>query len=505
MKLRDIDFGFPDAVADAHNLRRNGVVHETEAWTSRTDNRVSAYFGRKGSGKTALRLAIERPGQYSSVVSLTFRDFGNESLGLLIDDLRDAGHDVSRFFRSTWRLAIVGAAASAAYRSPQLLGPHRNELTACRALLENAKEENPKCENDKLVFSLFDMFMSAARGARLLHSDKSRGDSDRLLYPYTALVKAAEAELVSMLRRHDKTICITIDDFDEDYGRFHDVVRLHTEGLLDAIREHQFDFAQSPLVVKAFIPRDTMPPYEYRHIDKLAHEVMEWRQEDLDMFVAKRIHPSAIGEGGVPRVLKKHQDAMHVIDLVMPRLSGHSDYRNAMSWLVHCSHQRPRDLQFILIELQARKLRVDPDAASWTETDLYTWLPSACNKLAGKIIKEYSNRYPELSVIIQSLHGKDAEIDRKQLESLFGTMRLLNRAVASYWISALYECGILASVLSTRKGGPGSPLQKVAVCAWHQQLSGGGEVSGDSFVIHQLFWNALANKKPSWPFVYPDW
>ncbi len=504
MKLRDINFGNLDAQSEAQTLVRNDVFFESQAWEAAKDKGKWFILGRKGAGKSALRLMLEHQASLGRPwVNLSFLQFPTESLGTILDQTRkNALYTDRRFFASTWRYAIIFAVANRLVRSGQISDAPRR-LNKCKAVLDGSGSSAPRAEDGRLNFSLVNLFIDAAEMCGSHLAGKS-DPAEKTAFPFGTTARECERELVHYLKDRGLHIPVFIDDLDYDLHRFDDVVHPLLLGLIDAVREHYLDYPDSPIAIKAFLPTDVMPT-NYRDLDKVGYYVMEWTKSELAQLIARRVHLAGRGVGGMPTRVDSGSAAESVLKHVFPSLSGGHDYRDTITWLCHSTHMRPRDLQKVLNELRQAKCKEDANATCWSEDDIYRFLPEVLKKLANQIQGEFSARYPDIGVVMHRFQERNAEINRGEFCSLIAGIPGLARKDAQVWIDALYECGFLCTVITQEtRPGASQPRSKFAMCSWHQSLTPGDHVLADDFVVHRLFWDRFSISPPrGWSFRYP--
>ena len=508
MELRHVDFGRYDAVADKERLASGDVFHTNTSWEQAYGANCVALFGSKGSGKTAIRLRLEAKGLHSPIqtkhlaMTLSLRGFPAEILNNLLSPCEKLPlFDKKTFFKKLWRYIFIAAAGYAVVRSQNReVG---SLLPRTRALLENPDPDFPHTQDNTLSFNFREIFLSAAGMVPQYFARKDIAEVAKVDFPVgQPRFAEAEAELNKVLKDKKLNVVLCIDNFDDDYGSFRDIVEPMVTGFLYAAMVYYEDYPNSPIAVRAFLPRDTISPNQFRDVDKVPHSVIYWTKDDLAMFIAKRIFVCARSIPGCPREVRNIADAYKIISYVLPKsLSGKTPYTAPFDWIYYSTLSRPRDLQIVFTELQAARLAINPRAEAIEEDDLWKNLPSICTGLAEKSLVEYKDRYPEVRSLLDHFWGSAVVLSRDEISTFVQRARSLTIKDVDYWVQALYECGFLGVPTNSRMPGDNLPTYIFAF-----QKHGDDRFRGaTSFAIHRMFWERFNITVPDgFRFRYPE-
>jgi hypothetical protein len=432
---------------------------------------------------------------------LSFDEFAIDVFGNALDELElKSGFSRKLFLRSVWRYALVTSAIVAFLDFAR--GRSRDQLDACAQLIHEPGDL-PNCLSRRTRrFSLYNTFINATKSIEPVLTGDYDPDA-KATFPLTPRFVGVERAFMECLG-DDASILVTVDDFDKAYERFHDVVQPHIHGLLSAVRQLRDVYANAAVFqIKAFVPKDAVTPQQYRDMDKILVETVEWSANELRVMLAKRIHRTIRNtHGGVPRNVESLDAANAVLGKIFPTtFTGPPGFNDAFAWMFHFTQARPRDVLFLVRELIALKTSEEERAQALTEADIFQFLPAASVRLAETVIAEYNARFPGLDSVIQCFASGSASIQRD--EALHRVSRLRQGKMdAQAWLDALYEIGVLGRVLLVPMPGNVTYTKKRAVFSFHDDTS--DPILSPELVVHQMFWRKLQLVPPDWPFLYAD-
>ncbi|GEM_PF-6159107 len=505
--LSSYDFGHITAESDEKRLRDPSCFCETSSWNSANLAHKYLIVGRKGSGKTSIRIGMDAYQKQINQITchIEFANFSSETLLNLIDPISHQLFSKSAFLKNTWRYAIALKLAKGVLKS-NLPKSVKEKISNFQIILDDPGEL-PDCRDEDGEFNLHNIFTTAVFG--LIEIIKSEPKPNQILnYPITKRFRTAESELYSLFSSGDTGALLTIDNFDDAFEEYHEVAQPMIIGMTDAVKtvfsEYESSTSSNHLRIKAFVPEDAFGPRDYRHYDKVSPVPIHWSPKDLGMFVARRIHSTLriTGDtgGNVPRGAPSTQDEVtKTLNKLFEPIAEADPYRDPMTWIAHFCLERPRDVILLLDGLRASILESDEDATSISGQHLHSYLPAASEIIAENIVREYSSKFPKLSSAISAFSNGRAELSPEQAKNiLIHTPGLVTpHQTTSYWMNSLYECGFLCKVYLRKVG---MSYKKVAVTSWRDDAA--NDVDADSFVVHQAFWRYSRLTAPDWVFEY---
>lgn len=505
--LASYDFGHITAENDEKRLRDPSCFCETPSWNSANLAHKFLIVGRKGSGKTSIRIGMDAYQKQINQMTchIDFADFSSETLLNLIDPIEHELFSKSSFLKNTWRFAIALKLARGILSS-SFPKSTKEKIYSLQTIIENPSGL-PDCRDEDGDYNLHNIFSTAVLG--LVDLINSNPKPNQILnYPITKRFKSAEHELYALFAAGETGALLTIDDFDDAFEEYHEVAQPMIIGMTDAVKsvfsEYETSTNKKQLKIKAFVPEDAFGPRDYRHYDKVSPVPIQWNPKDLGLFVARRIHPTLrltghVG-GNVPRGAPTSQDEVtKTLNKLFDPIAEGDPYRDPITWLAHFCLERPRDIILLLDGLRSKILESKEDATSISSQNLYSYLPPASEVIAENIIREYSSKFPKLSSAIAAFASGRAELSPEKIQSTLQqtTDLISDHQTVAYWMNALYECGFLCKIYLRKSG---MSYKKVAVTSWRDDAA--GDVDADSFIIHQVFWRYSRLSSSDWIFEY---
>ncbi|GJM26021.1 MAG: hypothetical protein DHS20C16_24360 [Phycisphaerae bacterium] len=512
--LNKLDFATVDASQETDFLFAKGGFVETPSFTQLLNSNSQLVVGRKGSGKTAHRLAISRFASRQPPIKLeiTLDDFAT---GVFFEYIRQIQQVVLisniPLIRNLWRHFIVVRLMHATVNNSRILELARadglsNEVTSIEAYLDNAFGTARKIEK----LSLLDIARVQVDNAASLQSRQEAEGTVTTSFPIDSEFLAAEATLRIVLKAAGGAL-VVIDDLDSCLGDFtFDEFQCVIEGLVHALPELSRDhYQQSNVQVKAFIPEDVYRTITFRHLDKMAHSVMwlNWTASNLTELIARRIAtnlkliPKEFGPETIRQMLGKLFPGW-------PQSFQVTDYwgvqRNPVEYVLMHTHYRPRDV-LSLVNHIIRAAREREGSDQLQPEDVTRGVQMGTVDHVNNLVREYGGRIPHLKEVLNSLQGKQAILRYgvfcKILDGMSVEGSFLKAEEVSRLAENLYEIGIFGRLSnravtiseSTRMGL--NEQRRVAIFSFaapEALLS-----TNDDVLIHPVFWRYLNMSAPN--------
>lgn len=518
MHLSRYKFGDPVAENDTEILRNADMFMTTLSWRAAQDEQTNLILGRKGAGKTALRLGLQYHVKTRrwATEEILFKTSIAERFKQSIEQACEHPDFVqSTFFVQMWKYAIVTAAANALFHS-QIGASNRQKLVATKKLLQEPGGM-PRCTTEDLRYSITNCLLNCVRAVPEA-LDRYKDDPEaQAQFPAVNAYHSVLQEVLSIISQ-DHQVLVTLDDFDEAFDEHYEVVQPLLIGLVNAIRQLRGDLGEryKYFSIKCFIPYDCLGPREYdeydeeasdgqakefRHFDKLKQSTITWDYESLSVLVAKRAHPALRSVGGVPKKSPGKENAGEVLKhLFETPLSGEFPYSTAIEWIAHATLERPRDTLESVEKLRQLAIEQDPDAERIDTSHLLKHMPEISSNVARMVIREYSLKFPGIREVISQFKECGADISQKEVIARVRQAAVGQNLTPDQWVIALYETGFLCRIFMKVMGGRGQYSHERVVVSWKEDRV--GKVEADRFVVHQAFWPMLNIQPPRWAFRY---
>jgi len=510
-KIARLNFECNVAEDEKDFLTRSKGFVTTRVYTQLTKGHASLIVGRKGSGKTALRLGYVEHGK---------------TLACPVQDISLDGLDQNQFFshikavqnvcevtptillRNIWRL-FIGIRLMSAIRSSGAIGPAWSDPT-----------HSAKLQHCKDFLELFESHKEIPHAGKItiLHiAEYCRNHIDDFLktspaadipdyFPTTKHYLDTERGLFEVLQAHKGAIVI-FDDLDPWVERApFDMVKAFAHGLIEAIRLLRATYEQMPVDVKCMLPTIVVDDPSFYNRDKKTQGYipLRWNSPALKNMVARRI--------AIALNLRKHgqfiQDAENVLHQVFPDDMFVPDYWQRplppFNYIMLHSQYTPRDVLFCLQAIRNSALKRDADAGTFTRRDIYEGVSASTGEAALRVLNEYSLRCPHIGQIMAEFAGSSAALRyRDAVERIQGIATKSGSARSSddaiEMLQLLYEAGFLGKYVQ-KKYHDQPASGKVN---WKLQFSFAHSApkfsQKDDLVIHPMFWNEYLIEPPREP------
>jgi hypothetical protein len=479
--VRPLDIG--NQLAENDGLLRDHFIDiQTNRFVGHGDH--SIILGRKGAGKSALRLHFQRTttqNQRAFSIQPSSEDLHDAFLYLV--DQEKAPFSVE-FMASLWEITVYLNLTRLAY-SDQPSSDVPQEFSVFPEQLADDIRNDSRYglgRTLELIGATYPDLASRRRLARALRAYTRRVIPNNG-FEYYVLVDSVDDILHNSL----------------DTTRRNDLFATFFEGLLSFFQNFT-NSEQNPLAscvrMHLFIPIDIYNWSVSRHADKLRSykHAVTWEPSQLDAFITSRMTRNLpLAQQGRLRNISDHQDRMLAIwNTFFPgqiKLEAYSQGRvkkfqvDTRELLIDMTLRRPRDLQEIvsLIDLFTRSAHLSFP----TEAIIFQALDQYSSDLKQSVEKEFDVVFPALKDILSQLSGNTPNIQKNTLMELVG--RVVGQKEKKIYdaMNIMYNACFIGAVRRTGYANNRSVIfyydfQDFSTIWMH-----------DEFAVHRAFWHAL--------------
>lgn len=432
--------GNQEAEKDANFLETEFVSISTASFVG--SKSPSIFLGRKGSGKSALRLHFEKEhGQHERVVSISpgAREF--EVVFDVISRISSNGLIVEPISR-IWEIAVVSKLLISIIKD-STQQEKRNILSELpRTFISLLKEG----EN-----------LSIAEAARFFENFRKKNGN------IISLIRKASKNISDSAAFKNRFHFVLIDSVDEaihnlaDTSKRNDLFSTFFEGLIVYFRDFLDPF-RNPLAenafMKLFIPVDIYEWAVGRHDDRIRQykHYIKWDRPHLEEFIVRRLEHNLERRDIISlNNINSRENRNHAIwSAFFPEhISGkvHAQGRTYNVWLktkdvlIGYTLYRPRDLQELIRLIEQERFSSGlsfPNAGT-----IKKGIEKYSEALDISVRNEYRSAYPQIDDIMARLAGSNAILTNNQINRIVEDVVGLNDSDIYRSLKILYEAGVI--------------------------------------------------------------
>lgn len=494
LKLKDVNLS---SVAEEDTCIMNPEVFmTTDSYWKMLDDTGVLVVGRKGAGKTAIRIGLKKFAgiQYDMWIELGLKriDF-SRFRNLLRDVLPEYPDGLDLLLQNTWRMTIVCAMMAKA-RNHEMLNKRAPKL---KTMIDQYFAQYSLTDETDFFKFIPDQVLSRVMSRTNIPDDFGR----RNLFPIEEKFLEIEKYLMSALGAGLGAV-VTIDNLDDcivtEY--YHETVVPTTEALIKASKELISLYGKSgnevirteerKLRIKCFVPQDIFSSIDYRHTDKLANNstTIHWTSAALREMLARHLAPYLSGafkqnpESNAERI---------IMSVFGSRIVGYWGVDNPFHFLICHSLLRPRDVLFFTSEIFKRTCHSNNEASSVPENLFFHYLHSVTQDYSSNIIREYQGKWPHLKEAVDLLHGEKALLSIEYLKNKwFRTHKLHSEEAWENTVQSLFDAGVIGYETFVKRLDFDNRVKKIKfsfACKQKERAPMKGNIA-----VHPLFWAAYA-------------
>lgn len=382
VSISDIEWGPIDALTRDNTFADKWVEPNTVQACLEEDRWLIS--GEKGSGKSAIRVAIRdlNKGGFNVAAEIDFKEVSFSAVHHnLIEIAKTTQLESLPIMSRAWQYVIISEMITACvqkYRN--IYKPVLNRLPSL-----GSSTERLQTANQRLTSVLEDLWNQLDEFTGTLENDSGSGNSANLLnsggltaallerlrrFPIDDAFMNIVDEFFSKISSHSHRVVLIMDGLDQlsvDTNN-RDALNQVFAGLSDAVlRIRGYRNLPAGLQLKVIIPHDRYLSLPLVDFDKLPeiHSALRWRKEDLEEFVRRRIEMKIGPQSGSFATVWK---------LILPEEVTNSRTgmaENTFEYVLRHTMYRPRHLQLHLLNLSKRNKveRLDARAVVRTVAD----------------------------------------------------------------------------------------------------------------------------------------
>ncbi len=416
-------------------------------------NESNIILGRKGSGKTALRIFFERKHSPNKIVLSVYPE-AREMTALQIY-LTDK--NTSEFFanevHTVWEIAFYILVMRGIIESDN---SKPTAIDISNFLLEKKIGADSESVQDSLIAAI--LFM------KKLSEDKSEAllEAHKIIFSMRKLVSLHMAET-------QKIYYILIDSVDDNISRDvdttgigNDLFRPYFEGLLSFFRmfiNRESETFDQKVHIKLFIPRDIYSWAVIRHDDHFSGRChyVQWEPEDLEGMILERLRcnvPDRVLQHVDRQMADKSRELLW--NMFVPeeyreagpsRYSGGPIMHKTRKQILSLSIGRPRDLILLMKEIaeatKQRKLSF-PD-----QNIMESVFQRHSRRLKGSVVSEYGVVFPRINELLGAFSGNKSIIDKSDFIGVTSSVLGSNEEEIRKACYVLYNACVIGAVCLT--------------------------------------------------------
>ena len=478
-----------DSVAEGDRAiarKRPELFVQTPAYQHMLDDKGVLVVGRKGAGKTAVRLGLEYFGgvTHDSWVNLKMEHLDPRRFeDVLKRALPQYPDGRQLLLENTWRYTIGCALMKRSLSSKLIMGKDKHLAGGIRDYL---RPYGMLSDENLFRFSP-DLILDRVLSQRQVSADLASAN----LFPIDEPYQRLEQRLMQALRAGNGGV-VTVDDLDPCFEKYNEILVPAAEGLVNAafriVREYGAcsDHEGGRVRIKCFVPRDMFTAMQDRNLDKLAADAtfIKWTHATLRNMLARRLSPAA-----APRLEVANQalEDRVIHEVFGPTVASYSGKEDTFTCMLFYTEYRPRDILYVARQMLIAAVDDDHKAESVDATKFLHYLCRATEDYCGMVLREYGGKYPTLSKDVEAIREQTAIISPTHLRARWEKVQGLRGD--DEWDRALqgmFDAGVIG-FRTTDTHLSGVPM-KVVVFSYARP-SGRVPVDAD-LVIHPMFWSA---------------
>ncbi len=494
IRLKDI---YLSSVAEEDTAIKNPKVFmTTDSYYKMLEDYGILVIGRKGSGKTAIRIGLKEFAdiKYDMWVELELKiiDFCRFR-NLLINILPEYPDGLDLLLQNTWRMTIVCAMMSKA-RNHKLLNTRDPKL---KTMIDQYFNRYSLTEQDDFFQFVPDQLLSKISERVSMPTDLGRQN----MFPMDEEFLRIERHLMSALSSGLGAV-ITIDNLDAcvTNNYYLETVVPTTEALMKASKElislygkddeQVINTKERKLRIKCFVPQDIFSSIEYRHADKLAANAttIHWTSGMLREMLARHLAPYFSGD-------LKHEPVKNAEKIIASvfgnRIWGYWGAYDPFRFLICHTLLRPRDVLFFTNEIFKRACLNNEEATMVPENLFFHYLHSTTKDYSSNIIREYQSKWPRLKEAIDLLHSEKALLSIEYLKNKwYRSHKVFNEEAWEGTVQSLFDAGIIGYETFVKRIDFDNIDKKIKfafACKKKEKSPMKGNIA-----VHPLFWSAYA-------------
>ena len=459
---------------------------QTAAYKNILDDKGVLVIGRKGAGKTAVRLGLEYFGGVTHDVWINMRmeQFDPRRFEVVLRRALPSYPDgLQLLLQNTWRYTIGCAVMQRALSSKLILA--RDKKIADD--MGNYLRPYGFSQAEGLFHFSPDLVLDRVLKQRQLPTDLAAAN----LYPIDQEYQRLEHRLMQLVRAGNGGV-ITVDDLDPSLEKYSEVLVPAAEGLINAgfslVREHGAcsEHEGGRVRVKCFVPKDMFTAMQDRNLDKLAADAtfIRWTHESLRNMLARRLSPAAAARLEDPN---PGMEERLIREVFGPSVLSYHRKEDTFTCMLFHTEYRPRDILYVARRIVKAAVDEDRDADSVDTAKFLHYLRRATEDYCDTVVKEYGGKYATLSDDIEAIRELPAIVAPRDLRGRWEKVQ--TRKGDDDWeqaLEGLYSAGIIG-FRTTDTHLSGVPM-KVVVFSYARP---GKRVPPDAdLVVHPLFWSA---------------
>jgi hypothetical protein len=397
--LRKVDFGHDEAENDQNLVR---YFLETDSFLKILKGDKMYVIGRKGTGKSAIYLTIEKWTDPNIETSgLTFDDYSWE----VHNKIRDMSKSTDFAFVNTWKYIILLELAKILIRESNFLKKSFHpDLKKIADFLDRHYGSLTPSYKDFLVRKLaqikrLDLPSISPEGIKLggIEFEKATSDEQRLITEINFINRELQNILFKVMSK-EKYYFILFDKLDDGWNASEDC-KLSMIGLLRGARDLNVESKKVNKHLRAipFLRSDIYDVLQYNDKNKAYADIefLRWDEQKLVTLINKRI---AFSLG-----IKDDKSTLFQIFAKSKMRSGTSN----MSYLVKRTLLRPRDIISFCRECLNEAIRNNNDLI--TNEDIYNAENFYSERIYGEFVDEMHKQYPFVEKLFRILRTMKTE------------------------------------------------------------------------------------------------
>lgn len=442
-------FDLGDQVAQNDSFLEDSFV-QTTAFPSVERATPKIFVGRKGSGKSALRIHFEKNPKDRIAISIEPQDA--ELINLFSELVENSIYSFStEVISDLWEASFWLSAAHALIRhcKHKIEQSHQNgDLMELIELLEIAYGDLPS-DWHKRLSDLVKLYSN---------------QNDKIIIRNVDLdnIKSCIEQTLNQL---DKKIYILVDSVDDNVHNIldtksrNDLFATYFEGLLNSFRRFT-NKSRNPLaesiILKLFLPTDIFDWSVARHHDHLRQYIVpvDWRRHQLEDFIITRFMrnlPRRFQETLMRISVRERNEIVWKIFLPGKlRYHYHTGFDersreiDTSRAVLDMSLNRPRDLLEVVRQIYEKTIESGVRFPSVDEIDsgfnVYSF------SVKRSVISEYQFVCPEIESAMNGISGLHTHIENSLLRSTIQKVTLNDDSRTEYVLNILYDSGVLGVV-----------------------------------------------------------
>ncbi|MHC4926232.1 MAG: P-loop ATPase, Sll1717 family [Planctomycetota bacterium] len=478
-----------------------GVFVKTKTFGTMLKDINIAVVGRKGSGKSAIRIGLGEYGKFDTSVwvDLDLREFNFPLFKSLVEEaMKEIGDDhlatQDMVLQNTWRLTIVGAIMAKSHSSPLVLGQEADLVKKIEDYFHNLKIKDPSQHQ----FKPDDMLDAALKNAT-----KPNTQPEKKRFPLGDVFFDIEKKLMGILNSKLGAV-VMIDDLDASMLEgFNDIVVPTIASLIKTARALVTQYGwekpkpveqkENRLRIKCFIPLDVLSSINDRHLDKEVglSSTISWSASSLREMLGRHILYFSTNNDYSEESVNKAVDDVLGTATIPVYFQGSSIPRHftPYEYLWYRTFRRPRDILTLTQFLINRAVSEDENATTIPSNRFVRYMRDATKEYCGNVITEYEDRYPNLLEHMDVLRNQSAILELDRFERLVSdsfpytdTMEVLKE---------FFDVGVIG--YRTFENNPTTGKNERITRFYYNQVKPGipeNLTARSELVIHPLFWDA---------------